>query len=692
MRETYASTLQSSSIGLRAREVLPAMFTSGAALSVYLFTLAPTITFGDSGELITAAHTLGIAHPPGYPLWLLLGKCFSFLPIGSVAYRLNLMSAILDAAAVGLLALVVSRTLPSVCAGIVTRETMDSPVAGMVTGSAAATASLCLAFSPTFWQQAVVAEVYALNNLLICAILLLLTMWGDSPERDGLLLAGAFLFGAGQANHQTLLLLAPAIVLYVILVRPRIVMSARVVSGCVLLFLLGLGLYLYLPIRAAANPPLNWGNPSSWENFWFLVTRKQYRSLELLRSPATIFSQIEFFFTSLVKESIPVVLLLPAALCLWFTRRKGALWLVFTAAAFLCGGVLLVVIANTELDLNAQSLLKVYFIPSFIMLSIWVGYGIGIIGLLGLRASRRLRREPIPVAVFAALWLAVPASNVVAYWTDCGMRGKNYARLYGDALMNRLPENAILFAGTDSAYSIPMYMKWVQQKRQDISILSVNRLADPSYAAEASRNAPDLEFLSHMDYQEAYGAAGAESKVRGAHDVNRVNGYLLFKLYRKAVPEKRVFYDEGLPIEWAHDFAIPSGLIMELKSQRVESLPPDVVLSDFAYWDSLEGLLMKDERFLKDKAARARYSKCRSNLGALYLHHKMYAEAEAALNQAMRFSDLNIEAYASLALAYREQGRIEDAVRIFDEYLQRDAWNTSAHAFARSLREPVSDR
>jgi hypothetical protein len=407
----------------------------------------------------------------------------------------------------------------------------------------------------------------------------------------------------------------------------------------------------------------------------------------MIRSLATVAGQVRFFFASLARESIPIVLLLPALLCLWFTRREGAIWLAFTAAAFVCGGVLLVVIANTELDLNAQNLLKIYFIPSSIVLSIWVGYGIGTIGLLGLRASRRLRREPIPVAVFATLWLIVPISNVFAHWADCGMRGKGYGRTYGIALINRLPEGAVLFAGTDSAYSIPMYLKWVQGRRPDITILSVNRLGDPSYAAEASRNAPDLEFLSSEEYEQAYHPTTAGDGVRGAHNVNRVNGYLLFKLYQRAITRRPVYYDEGLPIEWVRDFAIPSGLIMELKGERVESLPPEAVRADFAYWESLEARVMKDRAFLTDAAARAKYSKCRSNQGGLYLHRKMYLEAETALKQAARFSDLNIEAYALLALAHKEQGRREEAVRIFEEYLQRDAWNTSARAFARSLRD-----
>lgn len=673
-------------------ELLFAFIAFAASLSVYIFSLAPTVTFGDSGELITAAFRLGIAHPPGYPLWLLLAKLFSLLPIGSVAYRLNLMSALLDAFAAGLLCLVIMKTLPHMCARIIPPESFESPLIGTVTGSAAATAVLCLAFSPTFWQQSVAAEVYALNNAIMCLILLLLVLWSMSPERNGLLFLTAFLFGAGLGNHQTLGLLVPAAGLYVVLVRPRALVSVRTVAGCGVLFTLGLLLYLYLPIRASAGPPLNWGDPSTWDNFWFHVLRRQYRSLGVMRPLPVIVEQVRFFFSATARESLPLVLLVPALITAAFANRKGWLWLAFTVAAFLCTGVLLVVIANTELDLNAQDLLKIYFLPPWIIVAMWTGYGIAAINLLALRASRRMRRQPFPIVLVAALWLLLPLSSVFANYQAANMRRHDFGRRYGDSLFNSMRERAVLFAGTDSAYGIPMYMKWVAGRRPDIAILSVNRLSDRSYRAEAKRNAPDIPFFTEADYAEAFSLyapprGGAENGVYGSHNVGRINAYLLLQLFRRIAPERPVYYDQGLPIEWVVEYAVPSGLLMELKSDRMDSLPPDVVASDTDYWSHLEERMFGNQYFLEDPAARQKFSKCRTNIAYLYLRRKMYPEAEKAFEQAIRFSDRNIEAYAFLALVYKEQGERRKAVQVFDEYLKRDSWNTSARAFARSLSQ-----
>ncbi|MBI5115679.1 DUF2723 domain-containing protein [Candidatus Poribacteria bacterium] len=675
-----------------AHNLAPALLALAISLTIYAFTLAPTITFGDSGELVTAAATLGVAHPPGYPLWLLIAKVFTLLPISTAAYRVNLMSAICGAAAVGLLTCVISKTIPLVCSRITPTVPPESRLYAGMTGLASTAAALSLAFSPTFWQQSVIAEVYALNNLLFCVILLLLALWGETPQKSGYLFSAAFLFGAGQANHQTLALMAPAILIYVFLIRPRTAFSPRIVAGCLFLLLLGLCLYLYLPLSASARPPLNWGNPSSWDSFWFHVLRKQYRSLKVVRPLSVFIPQVKFFFVSVAKESLPLILAVPALAIGLFARKEGKTWIIFTAAAFVCTGVLFVIIANTELDLNAQDLLKIYFLPPFILVAACVGYGISFVNLLLLRVAKKLGWTETAAAAGMSLWLLLPASNLFLNYKDASMRGHDFGALYGDMLMESLKENAVLLSGTDSAYAIPMYMKWVENKRPDIAILSVNRLADSNYLPEAARNAPGLSFLTSQDYGEAFslhGRAGAAGSggVYGAHAIVRINGYLISKLLERNISARPMYYDEGMHIDWIHDFAIPSGLVMELSEKRIESLSAETVLSDTAFWDSIEKKLTDNDAFEVDIAARQKFSKCRSNIGALYVHRRMYSEAEAALRQAIRISGRNIEAYALLAVMYGRQGKHEESIRIFEEYLRLDPWNTSAREFARSLKQ-----
>ena len=123
-----------------------------AVLAVYLRTLAPTVVGGDSGELIAVAATLGVAHPPGYPLYTLLAHAFTWLPFGGVALRVNLLSAVCGALAAAL-----------VCRAV--RRATGEPWGGVLAAGA-------LAFSPLVWPYAVTAEVFPLNDLFVAALAL----------------------------------------------------------------------------------------------------------------------------------------------------------------------------------------------------------------------------------------------------------------------------------------------------------------------------------------------------------------------------------------------------------------------------------------------------------------------------------------------------------------------------------------
>src|SRR4030095_9709728 len=161
-----------------------------AAGLLYFLTAARDIVVGDTGELITAAVSLGVAHPPGYPLFTMLGHVFSFLPLGSMPFRVNLLAVVCDALTVGVIYFTALR---------LTRSRL-----------AAAIAALVLAFNPTFWTWSLAAEVFPLNNLLAALLIYLVVVWRESPEKTSLLVACCFVGGLPLTNHQTIVLLGPA--------------------------------------------------------------------------------------------------------------------------------------------------------------------------------------------------------------------------------------------------------------------------------------------------------------------------------------------------------------------------------------------------------------------------------------------------------------------------------------------------
>ena len=187
---------------------------------VYCYTLAPTVTLEDSGELAVGSDYLGVPHPPGYPSWTLITWFFQWV-FGWVRYYGNpnpawgvaLASAFFGSLACGILALLVSRSGTDMLRSM--KKTTD--VIGLSTESllcwvGGVSGGLLLAFSPVLWSQSVIVEVYALNAFFQMILLLLTYMWMCRPKDDKLLFITAFLFGFGITNHQTLLFVGPALV------------------------------------------------------------------------------------------------------------------------------------------------------------------------------------------------------------------------------------------------------------------------------------------------------------------------------------------------------------------------------------------------------------------------------------------------------------------------------------------------
>lgn len=256
-------------------EPLLAWAIFAAFLLLYAGTTAPSIVelFDDSLEFQFVLPTFGIAHPTGYPLYTLAGGVWSnLLPFGNWAWRVNLFSAVAAAATVALL-FVLAQRLTAVGEDAPHRRS-DGVWAGLVAATA-------FGLGPVWWQQATVAEVYALHNLLVVTVLLLAVDLPNAAQqsqdrRMALLLA---LVGLGLAHHRTTVLLLPALLLYFVWTAPALLRPRRVW----LIWLAALAapflLYLYLPLRATQGAAdLNGSYVNTWNGFWDHVLARRYTS------------------------------------------------------------------------------------------------------------------------------------------------------------------------------------------------------------------------------------------------------------------------------------------------------------------------------------------------------------------------------------------------------------------------------
>ncbi|MDP8237226.1 MAG: DUF2723 domain-containing protein [Candidatus Erginobacter occultus] len=271
------------------------------AFGTYLLTLTPTVDFIDSAEFATVASTLGIAHPTGYPLYTLLGHLFSKLPLATrIIVRLNIMNAFCAAVGAGVFTLFIKVFLEALrtakdfsAAKKKNRKPEEHQGDARRVGPAlsdtrqeksewlaALTAGLILAWSRVFWEVGTTLEVYSLHALFIAILLYLAVRYTVEDDEKKERISGFLFFlvlGFSFANHLTTVLLLPAfLLLFGGKWRKRKTRLLAIVF-LILPILLGLSLYLYLPLRAMSQPKVMWGEPTTLKALWNHLSVTDFR-------------------------------------------------------------------------------------------------------------------------------------------------------------------------------------------------------------------------------------------------------------------------------------------------------------------------------------------------------------------------------------------------------------------------------
>jgi hypothetical protein len=414
------------------KKMIPAAGVTLAAFVVYWRTLLPSISaWGDGAKFQYIAQVWGIPHTTGYPLYIPLTRLFSLLPFGDVAYRVNLLSAVCAAAAAGCLAL---------AAGQVTRDRL--PALGPEAQVGAAVAALMLAFSPIFWSQAVVAEVYALNALFVALCLGLLLCWRQTG-RTAAMYAFLLVYGLSFSHHLSMILLLPAFLFLIAQRDPRTFIRPRNLLFGVLGVLLGLAPYAYILLRAAQGavysefPPL--AGRSLLDAFVDYVSGAQFRSSYFAvfeRSPAAVWAKLLFYADLLLRQFgwWGIALGLLGLLFIWRRDRPLTIGLVL---AFLGEFVFALGYEITETE--------VYFIPAYMLWAVFVAAALGwLLERVGFYLtpwppSLRGKGE-IALALLACL--ALPIVPLVNNWAAADQSDNWAARRWGEAFMRGMEPGA----------------------------------------------------------------------------------------------------------------------------------------------------------------------------------------------------------------------------------------------------------
>lgn len=442
------------------------------SFGLYLFTLAPTVTFWDSGELITGACSLGIPHQPGYPLFCTLGRLFSFVPAASAAYRLNLLSAFFSALSVW----VVYRTILALSG--------DERKGGAL---AAFLIALTLGVSRIFWSQAVVTEVYALGGFFVSALLYahVLAVSGGLAAGRYLALSG-FVFGLGCVNHVSLVLYSPALLLSWAAAGRG--MGLKGYAGGVFFVLLGLSLYIYLPLRSVAGPELNIGHPDRWPDFLWTVRWADYAAgaRGLVRSGLRLAGGLE-----LADWRIAAALVSLAAAAWLLIRKSPRLYLAPFVFLVVYVAVVSAQVLGSPRDIRF-GLPPKFFIPALITAAVLAGGLARSITSSGSGAAGRLMRGMV-IAVFAVAALVTAMRN--HHPNDYS---KNFMAFdYAANSLKSVGRRGVLLTWGDNGVFPLWYSRIVERYRDDTVLVHTPLLTYGWYLADVECwMGKDIEFGS----------------------------------------------------------------------------------------------------------------------------------------------------------------------------------------------------
>jgi hypothetical protein len=463
----------------RLVRLCPPLLAGGLALLLYAATSAPGLTWAhagaDGGDLMAAAMTGGVPHPSGYPTYCLLGRAFAQLPLGSIAQRFNLFSAVAAAISVAVAACAFRRAA--------TVWSPDSaPGRRHAVALAALFGALTWATGLALWGQATIAEVYGLWALFT-ALCLYLALRLDAARRGGRP-AGPWSWallglaaGIGLGAHLALALLAPglALLLWPTLVaggaRPAIRRLLALIGGLAL----GLGVYAYVPLAARGASPVIWGDPRDWAGFWWLLSGRIYHGY-LFGTPAAELPgrALGLFAQTLAQYPVPTWLLAIYGLAdAW--RRPAARRL--AAATTLIAATYL---AYAVVYYTADS--WVYLLPTHLMAALWAAGGALLVWNRVGEWTGRLGRPALPgyaLAALAMVLLALLGAWAGLHLGEMDLADDSEARDWVSSALATLPADSLLITSEDGHTFAMAYAQWVEGARPDVLVVDADLWRHP---------------------------------------------------------------------------------------------------------------------------------------------------------------------------------------------------------------------
>jgi hypothetical protein len=421
----------------------------GFPLFLYLCTLAPTIYNLDSAELTTAAATGGIVRATGYPLYLLLGRVWSLLPVGDVGYRMNLFSA---------------------CNAALTLALAERILRRLQVGPWAVVGALgLLASAPFFWSLSLIAEVYTLHTALMAGIIVALLRWSEQPTA-GRLAVVALLSGAAAGNHAATLLLVPGVAWY-LFAAPRASLAPRAILWAIGALLAGLSVYVYLPLRYGAAPLFNQAglydahgtfvpaNLQTLQGFWWLVSGSAFHGQMFAYSWGEMWREAGRFGAQLWRAFFAIGFG-PGLVGLFRARERPV-----------SGMLLLMFVCHALFYINYRVADKeTMFLPTYLIWALWVGLGYQrLMDWMSCESDGRILRWGM--GALRAVMIGAVLLAIAWTWNAVDLSDDWSARTRGQEILDATAPDALILGWWDTV-PVVQYLQLVEGQRPDVQAIN----------------------------------------------------------------------------------------------------------------------------------------------------------------------------------------------------------------------------
>jgi len=528
-------------------------FRIGVALSLlvslvtYLLTMAPSATFWDAGEFIASSYTLGVPHSPGTPLYVLIGRVFTLLPLPfSLAGRVNFMSVASATLGAMFVYLLIVRFMDYMVGRSQTlTDTLTKVTAGLV-------GAFFITFSHTYWANAVESEVYALSTFIMGMMTWLGLKWAESPTGSH---ARAFIYFvfyllALSVGLHLGTILAFSGIFFLVLMTPQktftnldfflacfgiavFVADATLYRNgtftvwmlvayaiillwhyrrtkslfpviCTALFVLGVSVHLYLTIRSMHNPMIDEGDPESWRWLYAAIRREQYPPSNIFVRKASFAFQLQHF-NGYFQEQFQMVSsyigklnmgsIVPIGLGIWgmvdqFSKnRKSWIMLFVTFVVMSLGMIVYLNFSDTEVRERDY-----FYLPAFYYFAIYIGIGVGsMLGEIRQFAARKSLPVNALVGVPAVLLLICPILTAKMHYWRHDLSNNYVTSHYARNMLIGLEQNSLLFTNGDNDTFPLWYIQEVEGYRKDVRVVNLSLLNTPWYLKQLRDNEPKVD-------------------------------------------------------------------------------------------------------------------------------------------------------------------------------------------------------